>query len=433
MMFSSPSSYSILKLAAVMVVLCGSLLSYDRVRQQSYLRQLITADDPLRIAVFGSSQSWGAILKDRFDAYPYRISPRVDNFAYFSSGPNYPAVCTQSIIGDKAVYDLILLEYYVNGAENGLAELARRLRERFPKAIIIVMKFYGPFDAIRKSDASDTSPGLTLHEWKKSVNLPNGQLNELVNAIEKDTGHWKFREHPNTDRAINKVVREIGGYQFHLPTTDEPQKRLVNYLRFFDKDSNQHLAEKGHAWVADMCQKIVKRHLLKNKITDHVDQAEVGTWGRGDLCDIWKTTGAMTIPFSTTTAKLSQYDVKRGKFALEFTSDSWLDVSNDFKDERTLYLSFISTSSAGTYPKVDAIVGGVTTVLDPAAPTKSDPKGVGIIKTLAVGKLPAGVATRVSLNPSEVGTPLPFRLVGATFSNEEATPVEYGFGPNFNV
>jgi hypothetical protein len=49
-------------------------------------RQLITAGDPLRIAVFGSSQSWGAILDDRFMAYPYRLSPRVDNFAYFSSG-----------------------------------------------------------------------------------------------------------------------------------------------------------------------------------------------------------------------------------------------------------------------------------------------------------------------------------------------------------
>lgn len=46
----------------------------------------ITGGDPLRIAVFGSSQSWGAILEDRFQAYPYRLSPRVDNFAYFAAG-----------------------------------------------------------------------------------------------------------------------------------------------------------------------------------------------------------------------------------------------------------------------------------------------------------------------------------------------------------
>ena len=329
------------------------------------------------------------------------------------------------------MYDLILLEYYVNGAQHGLAELARRLRERFPKAIIIVMKLYGPFDAIRKSSATDET-GQTLEEWKKSINLPNGQLNELVKAVETDTGYWKFREHPNTDRAINKVVREIGGYQFHLPTSDEPQKRLVNYLRFFDKDTNQHLQEKGHAWIADMCQKIVKRHLLKGKLTNQVDKAEVGSWGRGDSCDIWKTSGAMTLPFSTDSAKLTQYDTKRGKFALEFTKDSWVDVENTFKDERTLYLSFIATSSAGSYPKVDAEVGGTTFELDPNTDTKSDKAGVGVIKTIAVGKLPAGQTTRVNLKPSEEGTPLPFRLVGATFTNEEVTPVEIGFGPNFN-
>jgi len=427
-MFSSRPN--LIKAVAVVLALFGTIVSFERVRQQSYLRQLITNGDPLRVAVFGSSQSWGAILKDRFDAYPYRISPRVDNFAYFASGPNYPAVCSQSIIGDKAVYDLILLEYYVNGAENGLAELARRLRERFPKAIIIVMKFYGPFDAIRK-DSPDAASGVTLKEWKQSLGLTGGKLNDLVNAIEKDSGHWKFREHPNTDRAINKVVREIGGYQFHLPTADEPQKRLVNYLRFFDKDTNQHLHERGHAWVADMCQKIVKRHLLKNKPYIQVDKAEVGTWGNGDACHIWKTTGALTIPYSTNTAKLTQYDIKRGKFALEFTQDSWIDVENTFSNERTLYLSFMATSSVGSYPKVEAVVGGVATELDPNTDAAHDKQGVGVIKTIAVGKLPAGV-TRIELKPTEVGTPLPFRLVGASFTDETVAPVEYGFGPNFN-
>lgn len=429
------TSTGFVKAAALVMVLFGSLVSYQvyNVRQENYLRQLITAGDPLRVAVFGSSQSWGAVLKDRFDAYPYRLSPRVDNFAYFSSGPNYPAVCAQSVIGDKAVYDLILLEYYVNGAENGLADLARRLRERFPKAIIIVMKFYGPFDAVRKESPSDAG-GMSLSEWKQTLNLPRGSLNDLVKAVEQDTGYWKFREHPNTDRAINKVVREIGGYQFHLPTADEPQKRLVNYLRFFDKDTNQHLHERGHAWVADMCQKIVKRHLLKGKgkLISQVDRATVGTWGRGDSCNIWKTTGAMTLPFSTDSAKVTQYDTKRGKFAMEFTSDSYVDVENTFKDERTLYLSFIASSATGSYPKVDAVIGGINTELDPNTDASKDKQGVGVIRTVAVGKVPGAQVTRVELKPTEVGTPLPFRLVGVTFTNEEVTPVEFGFGPNFN-
>ena len=52
-------------------------------------RDLVTAKDPLRVAVFGSSHSWGANLEERFKAYPYRLSPTVDNFAYFASGTNH--------------------------------------------------------------------------------------------------------------------------------------------------------------------------------------------------------------------------------------------------------------------------------------------------------------------------------------------------------
>ena len=56
------------------------------IEHRQLLANGITGGDPLRIAVFGSSQSWGAILTDRFQAYPYRLSPSVDNFAYFAAG-----------------------------------------------------------------------------------------------------------------------------------------------------------------------------------------------------------------------------------------------------------------------------------------------------------------------------------------------------------
>ena len=87
----------------------------------------------------------------------------------------------------------------MNGAEHGLADLARRLRERFPAAIIIVMKFYGPFDAIR-AKALDDEKGVDLITWKKSIKLKDTDLNTLINAIDNDSkGVWKFRRHPNTD------------------------------------------------------------------------------------------------------------------------------------------------------------------------------------------------------------------------------------------
>ena len=345
-------------------------------------------------------------------------------------GPNYPAVCTQSLIGNHAVYDLILLEYYVNGAENGLAELATRLRTRFPEAIIIVMKFYGPFDALRAS-----GPGKedwqTLAEWKKSMNLPVGALNELVNAVEKDKGVWRFREHPNSDKAINRVVREINGYQFRLPKAETPSKTLVNYLRFFDKNMNQLLAERGHAWVADMCGKIVRRHILaRQKPFSHVQRAKVGSWGKGDSCNVWKTSGGMPHEFSPGLV-LNQYDVKRGKFALELRTTGWLDVENEFIEPRALYLSFMTSDVAGTYPNAVASIDGTSYPLNTNAKGKDIHK-VGVVRTIPVGIIPGGKVTRVTLTTNMAGASLPFRLVGTTIPNPAVTPVEFNFGPMFN-
>ena len=89
-MFRSNFAKLVVVFACVAAVAVVSVKQIGIFENQDVSRQLlgngVTAGDPLRIAVFGSSQSWGAILEDRFMAYPYRLSPRVDNFAYFAAG-----------------------------------------------------------------------------------------------------------------------------------------------------------------------------------------------------------------------------------------------------------------------------------------------------------------------------------------------------------
>ena len=69
-----------------------------------YNRDLSFGRNSLRVAAFGSSNTWGAGLDNRFEAYPYLLSPEVDNFASFSAGPNYASVCTQTLVGDDEMY-----------------------------------------------------------------------------------------------------------------------------------------------------------------------------------------------------------------------------------------------------------------------------------------------------------------------------------------
>lgn len=399
-------------------------------------RALLNNGDPLRIAVFGTSNSWGAQLGDRYKAYPYRLSPTVDNYAYFSSGPNYPAVCLQSILGDDAIYDLILIESYVSGAEHGLAQLAERLRTRFPEAIIIVMKFYGPFDAVRRVNADDKAY-LELNQWKKTLDLPDTQLNTFINAIEADDGAWRFKKHPNADHAINKVVRNIGAYQFHLPKAETAKKTLISYMRFFDTENHMRLSEKGHNYVYDMCKQIVTKHILGNKKNRlrHVDEGHtrVGTWGHGDSCKVWLTSGGMTHVFDEGTMDLKQYDSNHGKFALEISGPGWIDIKNPFEDARTLYLSYITSKTESDYPDLKVDNGSQSfELISFVGP--NDKHAVGITKTVPVGEVGALEKPRLILTPINTeGKKFPFRLVGTTFTNTEIAPLEFGFGPQFNV
>ena len=65
------------------------------------------------------------------------------NYGLRATGPNYPAACISSMIGEQA-FDVIVLEYFLRGPE-GLMTFALRLRERFPNAIIIMTKLWGPY------------------------------------------------------------------------------------------------------------------------------------------------------------------------------------------------------------------------------------------------------------------------------------------------
>ena len=63
------------------------------------------------------------------------------HYIIFFLGPNYPSICTQTLIGNDNVYDIIILEYF-SMVYDGLLQLVKRLRQRFPDAILICESNY---------------------------------------------------------------------------------------------------------------------------------------------------------------------------------------------------------------------------------------------------------------------------------------------------
>ena len=408
----------------------------DRIAQQLQL-QLQTEQDArslgkvrrtLRIAAFGSSQMWGAGLENRYDAFPYLISNEVDNYAMFSSGPNYPSVCTETIVGDKNVYDVIFLQYWLK-ANQGVFELARRLHERFPSAMIFFVKVWSPINFRRRGNKELGEVDMTFEEWRNSKFLPDEQVNFIIQAIEADDGDWYFPERPEADSALNEARKAVDGYHLRIAKKDTAKETLAFYLHFFNHQ-HAHLSPMGHAYLANITMTTINKKMImeRNEATDDVHPVGDGSWGRGDSCIIWYTTGEYTAETSPGLV-MREFDTRKGKYALEVTSPGWFTVTNPFDDERTLYVSFLSTTE-GFYPEATVSIGehGAPMMLVPIDPEVTP--GPHDIRTLPIGKIPPG-DTKIYVTP-QGSTGNYFRLVGVTFTNEIAVPLEYGFGPQIN-
>lgn len=400
----------------------------DRRAQRVFVDQnsrvLVKGRDTLRIAAFGSSNMWGAGLENRFDAFPYLLSDEVDNYAMFASGPNFPSVCAQTLVGDDDVYDVIFLEYWLK-ASQGLPQLALRLRERYPRAMIFFVKIWSPIHSRRRGTDGD----MTFEEWRNSKFLPDEQINIIINALEADDGDWFFPDHPEADLIINEARKAVDGYNIRIPKKDTDKETIAFFLHFFNRLQAQ-LSPMGHAFLANMTATTIKRKLTmeRTSVSELVDSVGTGSWGRGDSCHMWYTDGGYSSDYSPTLV-MRQFDPTRGKFALEVTSPGWLTVKNPFDDDRTLYVSFLSTVE-GYYPEATISIGkaGAPMMLVPINP--DDTKGAHNPRTLPIGKIPPG-ETKIYITP-QGNTGNFFRIVGVSLTNEVAVPIEYGFGPTFN-
>lgn len=393
---------------------------------EQHARQLVKGKGTLRIAVFGSSNAWGAMLESRFDAFPYLLSPEVVNYADFSAGPNYVATCVNSIIGNDS-FDVFILDYWLKAPE-GLDELASRLRERFPQAIMVFSKLWSPNTA-RRQPFQGSSDEMNIYEWKTSLGIQKGDYESTKRALLADDGYWYFPNYVNADTTFDETVESVGGVKFEFPKKPTAKETIIDYLGYFDETYHNHVSSLGHEVIARIMKEIIQiqyRIVPNLGVTDNV----VGTWGAGDSCHLWYTTGGCKFDHSPNW-EMIEFDKDRGKYALHVDDEGWIDVKNEFDNDRTLYLSFLSTDE-NWYPMTNVSFEGangfISMELNPA--TGQDKRHAHITKTIPVGKIPPGT-TRIVLKPLEQAF-LPFRLLGASLTNEVAVPLTYGFGPSFN-
>lgn len=379
-------------------------------------------------------------------AYPYRLSPDVHNAAQRIGGPTLSSLCAQSIVDDQ-IYDVISIEFshfYLSKDFPALALLAQRLRQRFPKALLVFVQLWSP------SQYHDSNSGMNFADWRAQMlqNTVDGDVTEVAWDSETWQDHvsdydWVLSsEAQEATKLLQEIVDEYSGQLVHLgaPSDAEHGLRTANKwfleLATFDEKDELNsqsstpleiqytLSSRGHMVVSSHLQSIVDQEKILFKAPE--TRNEVGDWGSGDQCQLWYDTGTKIVQFSS---NLELQEFVPGKFALEIPSDGGtIVVHNPFSEERMLYLTYMTASAGGhsrkIYPKVqvqvisangqDVSPGGV--YLDPYHDNNSDDRH--ITRTTAIGKIPATTRCQIQIQPIQE-TASGFRLVGASFLAKE--------------
>jgi len=219
-------------------------------------------DSEIRYAAFGSSCTWGAGLDHREEeAYIWRLSDfdqdRGKNYAIRATGPNYVAACMSSMIGEEE-FDVIVLEYYMH-AHEGLLSVAKRVRERFPEAIIIMTRFWGPDRMLHHETYKN------LVSWAHDMGFDQSFIHDksFHELYLKEAGDdfWMWPGSRNQREIQEAAATAVGAYLVKMPFNEIPDGS-GGWLDIGDKflaSDSFHLSALGHEDVAFRIKEIVDR------------------------------------------------------------------------------------------------------------------------------------------------------------------------------
>jgi len=222
-----------------------------------------TTQRQLSILALGGSKTYGSGVLDS-ETYVHQLGKLLnatsDNLGIPASGSEYPSSCIQSMLRDYHYsttvndedirYDVIVLEFSTNDSLDNLRDslkvLARRIRTRYPNALMIY-----------------------LHSYHFGIYL---------NLLKERNAHNQFIRDRNL--AIKRAMKDVGGIVYSIPTPKSI--RQSSELRQWFMDDLHHFSTKGHLLIAKELEHIIKEEIDINQLDD--DIGKVGSWGRGDKC-----------------------------------------------------------------------------------------------------------------------------------------------------
>jgi hypothetical protein len=373
----------------------------------------------LKFLFFGTSRTWGPQLgededRDRFThAFPSLISPNAVNLGVRGAGPLYPKRCAFSMLKDygDASFDVIVIEFWISG--NAAIDLARRLRHRYPFALIIFLEMWTPQLYTHKPT------GMILKTWSdqqgyKSVYRRSVDTNMAL-ALKKLTKpeDWVYDNARSfsSNEQVERIQKEVGGIILRPPLPADVHQAVETFGNFFISDMS-HYSKAGHLYVADQ---ILQTLHDTNFRTEH--DARGGPWQQMDTCESWFSTG--TTPSMHIDPSLTMAEFKPGKFALEAPQNktAWMRVTNPSQTQRVqLILQHMTTGPECKYKAAKLTVKTTGESIIAECGALPYPMQVHVEQQKHIAFLQPGVSTILTIEtlPDELQAPreYPFRIVG---------------------
>ncbi len=119
--------------------------------------------------------------------------------------------------------DVIILEFYLRSWD-GLDILSKRIRQRFPNAIIVFLRIYATNLIYIEGEGISVNDWAHSHGYHRSFLQNEKFKNEFLEEAKRE--NWKFVhqaiEHRNLDTYLEMIANDVAGYLLKMPYNGRP-------------------------------------------------------------------------------------------------------------------------------------------------------------------------------------------------------------------
>lgn len=389
----------------------------------------------LRIVAFGSSRTWGAGLPDRHhQAYLWQVSQSATNLAIRATGPDIPALCAYTMLGDEKVYDVIIFEFVPRSHQENvwLDRFALRMRARFPHAVFIFIRFH-LLSGYRHASGVSAFDWFTKERQIRSLWDKTAMERELMEHTRPSD--WTYTpDNPQEKRHAvqDRIISSVNGILLEFPSRRhqlvDPRQDFLAHAQLYGERDWNHPSVKGHRRLAGEVRDILTNLALAKNSLFEKNRNTVGPWlGGHDRCDNWFsqqteipswTDGKATLKHGP--GMIMNAFFRRStsqKSALEVSSNGgYVEVVNDIGGPAELYLSHMTVGPAPNpmYPTTHVTIDDIPDISVDIVPEMSSNTNIHVQVTAFICTIPPG-KHNLRLLPLEEKEQ-PFRVTGIIVS-----------------